>query len=421
MKRQSINSLTGLRFMAALLVCTAHLAPHLLTSASPLYDFMTRLSAEGMTLFFVLSGFVIHYNYSTLISNAPKTGLYQFFVSRFARLVPLYFICLLLDIYSTSRHGANYSTESLSSLLIKILPFYATLTQTWVYQIIGGTSLIYPLGWILPLTWSISTEWFFYLVYPLVCFGLMWAPSVRTKINLLILISICSVGAVAYLAVHLDEINQFAVQHYGLVADFYSHNQDSFFRWLIYFSPYSRCAEFIMGCLVAAIYMQLSPVDLSASREQKIGMLLTLCSICVVMISHHYIWNPPQINSLKWMPYLHRSFGFAPAFALVIFCCARYNNAITTLLSSRLILIGGEISYSVYLLHLLLMEKIMNGRYHSYINSLSPMARYFIIMTVILSISYISYRLVEVPARQYLRRKWLIRRDTPQADGVVLV
>ncbi len=63
-KSNAIAPLTGLRFIAALLVCISHMSTHLLTESAPLYELLSRVSAEGMSLFFVLSGFVIHYNYS---------------------------------------------------------------------------------------------------------------------------------------------------------------------------------------------------------------------------------------------------------------------------------------------------------------------------------------------------------------------
>jgi peptidoglycan/LPS O-acetylase OafA/YrhL len=67
--RPPIPSLTGLRFIAAFSVLFAHALPKIfpLPEGSVLLNFYTLLesvSAEGMSLFFVLSGFVIHYNYS---------------------------------------------------------------------------------------------------------------------------------------------------------------------------------------------------------------------------------------------------------------------------------------------------------------------------------------------------------------------
>jgi peptidoglycan/LPS O-acetylase OafA/YrhL len=82
-KKPEIPSLTGLRFIAALLVCSAHVIPYIIPGLDPVFS---RLSASGMTLFFVLSGFVIYYNYSGSIKNDRSKGMYNFFISRFAEL-----------------------------------------------------------------------------------------------------------------------------------------------------------------------------------------------------------------------------------------------------------------------------------------------------------------------------------------------
>ena len=52
-----------------------------------------------MPLFFVLSGFVIHYNYAQPVHAQPLRGTYNFFVARFARLYPMYFVVLFADLF----------------------------------------------------------------------------------------------------------------------------------------------------------------------------------------------------------------------------------------------------------------------------------------------------------------------------------
>src|SRR4029077_15043549 len=59
--------LTGLRFFAAFFVFVGHATPMMLKFTSgpqPVIDVTNCLIEVGMELFFVLSGFVIHYNYA---------------------------------------------------------------------------------------------------------------------------------------------------------------------------------------------------------------------------------------------------------------------------------------------------------------------------------------------------------------------
>jgi hypothetical protein len=88
-----VPALDGLRGLAALLVAGAHYMT--MEGGAPLSEIVQTLTGLGMTLFFVLSGFVIHYNYNATITRPG--GLRLFFVARFARLYPLYIILILFD------------------------------------------------------------------------------------------------------------------------------------------------------------------------------------------------------------------------------------------------------------------------------------------------------------------------------------
>lgn len=400
MKNPPILPLTGLRFVAAFLVCSAHMVPALVSAQSG-WMAMQLWSAEGMTLFFVLSGFVIHYNYSQAIIQQPLRGIYDFFAARFARLVPLFMVCLLLDMVLTY-HRAHHLAP-----LSRTLPYYLTLTQSWFYRIIGQNNLIYQFGKISQVSWSISTEWFFYCCYPVICFLLLRVRLVQTKILSLVAIGAIAIYSIWFFTTHLPEINQLAIKIHGQYADFYTQNQDSYYRWLVYFAPYLRMAEFLTGCLIAALYLQLSVIPVS-KREQVMGFMLTISSLLFIGITHHYIWQPPAGHA--WMTDLHRNYGFAPGFALLIFCCVRYQNSVTKVLSCWPILLGGEISYSLYLLHTLIIDFI-TAHVSGYLAATHFVVNYLLITAAILVVSTVSYRVIEAPSRRLLR-KWLQRPAT---------
>jgi peptidoglycan/LPS O-acetylase OafA/YrhL len=97
--RPEIPSLTGMRFIAAFLVVLAH-TNHYFAAMQPAWlDYAWRFGANlGMTTFFVLSGFVIHYNYGSSIVAKGAPAIRSFLVARFARLYPLYLLTLLIGI-----------------------------------------------------------------------------------------------------------------------------------------------------------------------------------------------------------------------------------------------------------------------------------------------------------------------------------
>src|ERR1700758_4530028 len=72
-----VPGLTGLRFLAAFSVLIAHAFGVLMNghAAGGAVYWLTQVSGFGMTLFFVLSGFVIHYNYATSVTRGGPRGI----------------------------------------------------------------------------------------------------------------------------------------------------------------------------------------------------------------------------------------------------------------------------------------------------------------------------------------------------------
>ena len=156
-----IPALTGLRFVAAALI----LVPHAIDwlghfSNSDITNYFVFLTMYGMPLFFVLSGFVIHYNYRNLFVTRPVgRATSEFAAARFARLFPLYFCLLLASICADNLLSAVHGDRG---LFLQIMAYYVTLTQSWWYVVYEGKLLI---NWLFGLSWSISTEAFFYVAY----------------------------------------------------------------------------------------------------------------------------------------------------------------------------------------------------------------------------------------------------------------
>ena len=75
---QIFPSLTGLRFVAALCVAAAHGRSHIdipEPGFATVAHWISTSAGFGMSPFFVLSGFVIHYNYRSVVSasrDAPS-------------------------------------------------------------------------------------------------------------------------------------------------------------------------------------------------------------------------------------------------------------------------------------------------------------------------------------------------------------
>src|SRR6266851_7585596 len=100
-KKGEIDSLTGLRGVAALLVIFTHYWHWTaVTPASALpasMELWTGTAGIGMAIFFTLSGYVIALNYSAWDwGQRPAFNLTRLFFYRFARLYPAFFVFVIL-------------------------------------------------------------------------------------------------------------------------------------------------------------------------------------------------------------------------------------------------------------------------------------------------------------------------------------
>jgi peptidoglycan/LPS O-acetylase OafA/YrhL len=409
--RPEVPGLTGLRFVAAFSVALAHGSLLILKFNAPppeLTYWISTLAGLGMGLFFVLSGFVIHYNYRIAVTQGGLNGLSGFLWARFSRLYPLYALIIIIDIL-LGRPLFEFMAGNPDAFAeeFRALPYYLTFTQSWLYIPFSSNSLIYVTGANASLTWSISTEWFFYLSYPLVAFFVMRAQRPTTTIFAALVW--CAIWAffVVWLYDKGPQIDTWAVGHYGPIAGMQNGLQDSFFRWLMYFSPYLRIGEFILGCIAAQLYLQLLGKSPS-NRERVVGRLLLAVGIVTVPIFTYLLDSP--VAHVPIIQKLNLNFGLAPSVALIMFCAARYDTFVTRILKSRPFEMLGEASYSIYLTHFLIF--ILAA---SFLGSALPATmpnviflttKYLFLLALIMLISLGLYTFVEVPARRWLRGLW---------------
>ncbi len=201
-------------------------------------------------------------------------------------------------------------------------------------------------------------------------------------------------------------ISRIAAGVFGPVAETQSHWQDSFLRWLIYFSPYSRLGEFLIGCLAAAIFMDLQQRPVSR-REARFGSLGLIAALLGCAALYRAMFGPPYSGPpFTFVTFLHMSFGFAPLIAAVIFCWRPYRPWLGGALSLRPVVLCGEASYSIYLLHLFVFHlfvlravPVTNGD-----EELRDLAWMALAIAVTLVVSLVSYALWERPLRNLLRR-----------------
>jgi len=219
--RHDIAPLTGLRFFAAMVVVLHH---YPVPGVSGTLQ-MLQSGYFGVTLFFVLSGFVLAITYLDTFNRAPIGALDTFAAARFARIYPVYLLILL---YVWLRAGASGPIVS-----------DALLVQAWSEDATHAFALNGP-------GWSLSVEAFLYACFPLLIVLLQRAGVFASGRRLAVAFAIVSIAMVA-IAVYFDVSGR-------NVAGADPHSAH---RWL-YRSPVSRLGDFLLRILAAGFWLQFS-------------------------------------------------------------------------------------------------------------------------------------------------------------------
>lgn len=399
--RDAVPGLTGLRFIAAFCVLIAHSVTVLMGDHDVYW--VKQASGFGMTLFFVLSGFVIHYNYAAAVTGSRAVReTAAFFWARFARLYPLLLLMLAFCVLVSNRHFEFWTGRPERFVdVLRAVPFFLLSVQSWLYLPIGDTSLIYAIGPSASLTWSISTEWFFYLVYPCAAWVIVGLRTPRS--TALAAAAWCALWIFVTISLYdwSPQLDAWAVAHFGPVAGRQEHPLDCFVRWLLYFSPYLRIGEFILGAIVAQFYLQLHARK-PAPIETAFGNAIFIAATASVFVISYFAYGPGiAVNVFEKMD---MNFALGPPAALLIFCAARYRNAVSQLLNTSVAIALGDASYSIYLVHLgvLLAVAWLTG---SAGHGLAfDSVRLIVVIAAIITMSMLIYRFYEEPARAWLRR-----------------
>ncbi len=392
---QNIDSMTGLRLIAALAIVLTHLWPVIfkLKSGVPLADPFHQLSFFGMSLFFVLSGFIIHYNYAGLIGTLG--GLYRFAVARFSRLYPLFLAVILYDLICGNFF--LYEIPPLRVPYISALPYMLSATQSWIYGFVGNHPIAFPYHYT-HVAWSISTEFFLYLTYPVLCVFILRARTAHRAIYLALVVASMAAIVLAALKSSPDWLDRCGAL-LGVVENSNARPRTLFSDWFNYIAPYTRIFEFMTGCVLAQLYRTLAGRAVGVFEKKAAALALTLAVLNICAFVLRNMLGAPSLAAGLGMA------GLLPALAILIFCCARYDLGVVRALSAASLVALGEASYSIYLLHIIVIETSAPSLLvePTLLNILLLSGRALIILAAIVILSLGTHRYFEQPARQWLR------------------
>ena len=352
--KRDLLSLTGIRFFAALMIFVFHFPfPNLPQTL----NYITRTWCCGVAFFFILSGFVLTYNYYEDFKILSKKTCWVYFVARFARIYPLYFIVMLF---------CWLKAES----SISFIPYLLGI-QAWTLNYKTISAIDAP-------AWSISVEFFLYFMFPLLAVS---ASKMKLEQNFKKL-----VGAFLFLVVILFLLPTY----FNLTAKTFLPVTDyrSVFLWINFFPP-ARLLDFSLG-IISGLSFLYYPQKFKFSLVHWSIVTYASCLIIIaIMATFEYYWSAYNIDAFYAVPF----------FFLLLGLCMNPKTLLAKFLSLRHILILGEISYAFYLLHYPIASVMLTSNATWVLEVLC----YLGCLLIIICLSYGFHRLIEIPARTFIR------------------
>jgi len=370
------------RGIAACLVALFHLDAY-----SHLYGVaFLRNSWLFVDFFFVLSGFVIAANYQQRLLDGFGVGRFLFL--RLGRLYPLHFTMLALFIGSELlRVLRRVLVPGLSSVALFSTPQEAPDTILANLLLIQSLHLYDFLTWNVP-SWSISTEFYTYVVFALCLIGL--------RKHAWIAVLLAMIGGPALIAT-LSERNMATVYDWGIVRCVYGFAAGAL-AWNIHKKWNEKLRTWLCGSIAEWSALALVVIFVSAAGT-------TLLSIAA--------------------PYV---------FALVVLVFAFEAGTASAVLKLRPLIFLGTVSYSIYMTHVFIAKRMFDAAYQLekrwHINPFTyrdidkgdvPFLgtqlwhgdiAYLVYLAMIIAMSYFTYSWIEKPAREWVRNR--VRRRQQQ-------
>ena len=351
-KIKPLPPLTSLRFFAAASIVIMHSAGR--WGMPPLSSLHF---AVGVDLFFILSGFILAYNYRSMPSLAVALRVIGY---RIARIWPLHLVTLAAAMLLFADPANPYFDPA---RLWATIPMIQAWLGNGIYALHGNT-----------VSWTISVEFGFYLLFPLfVILPTRW---------LLGLTAILSAATIAWAAMFVDvKVHTDAMSAPAIMR----------------FHPGSYIVQFAAGMVACRIFLRrgwqwsftkASALEIAAAALAVFFFFANLA----MFLGIETIWPFPR-PMLFWLTHL-----YAIAFLLpLIFVLAVGQGAISKALRQPALVFLGEISFATYLCHLIILMVLQKTALPDGL----ALATYFGLVYLVSAALYLA---IERPAQRLLRR-----------------
>jgi peptidoglycan/LPS O-acetylase OafA/YrhL len=339
--RPNIPALTGVRYLAAFLIVLHHLTG---VTGISLVDHLVHEMNVGVTIFFVLSGFLISYRY---FDDYKSTPLWRrsYIVNRAARILPMYFLVTCFTFMVGFRTLADHS-DLLHTFLLNIT-FLRGFSQKHVYTGIAQG-------------WTLTVEETFYLLAPFIFY---WSRRVGLVFQTLIFLSM---GCLLICLPGLMNIKMM------LICTFFG-----------------RSFEFMCGIM---LYLVIK--NNSFAPKVKITFLSIVAFAGLVALMTWLSYPPYAYAIQNPVGLVVNNVLFPISVSFVLWGLIKEKTALQRLLSTRMFDILGRSSYVLYLIHY--------GVF-SYLVSHFISSNLFIDIVVLQLMAILGWKFVEEPLNKLIK------------------
>lgn len=356
-KTKKYEYLDSMRGIAILLVVLGHVGNMIGEQTYPYFpSFLQEFIYNGhlgVQMFFVVSAFTLMMSYENRRGETQATK--KFFIRRFFRIAPMYYIAIIvtsLQMIDFNFANFDWNTFHKTAFVTNALFINSLSPSTINNFVIGG--------------WSISVEFMFYLMFPLVCAKIKSLNGFITFTSLTLLLSSLLLFLLRGTSVDGNEF----LRYY-----FFNHLP-------------------VFGLGLTAYWINKEGANAAVKPKVLLLLLATIFIYCFAQMPYAFLYS--LVYFMILMVQSRKEYSF---------------------LSNKVFAKIGKVSFSLYLVHFALMDLIERWNLLRFINITDVFSAYanFIILFILLSvasylISWVTYHYIEVKG-QNIGRAIIKRMD----------